>query len=68
MVKDKTYLIPTSVHEAIEMAKANSGSFKYLAGGTDVMVNKFQGNDSSPCLIDLSKITDLKGISKTEGY
>ncbi len=64
MIAEKTYLIPTSVNEAIEMAKANLGSFKYLAGGTDVMVNRFQENEESPCLIDITKINDLKGIAK----
>ena len=68
MTKEKQYLIPTSVNEAIVFARQNLGSFRYLAGGTDVMVNRHQGNEESPCLIDLSKITDLKGISKTEGY
>jgi len=64
MITEKTYLIPTSVNEAIEMAKANLGSFKYLAGGTDVMVNIFQENEESPCLIDITKISELKGITK----
>ena len=68
MVIEKTYLIPTTVVEALEMAKANIGSFKYLAGGTDVMVNRFQGNETSPCLIDISKLEDLKGIRKENGY
>lgn len=68
MITEKTYLIPTSVSEAIEMAKANMGSFKYIAGGTDVMVNKFQGNEESPCLIDISKISELKGITKEDEF
>jgi 4-hydroxybenzoyl-CoA reductase subunit beta len=66
MIAEKKYFIPTSVSEAIEIAKSNLGSFKYLAGGTDVMVNKYQGNEDSPCLIDLTKINDLKGISKVD--
>lgn len=68
MIAEKTYLIPTSVNEAIEMAKANLGSFKYLAGGTDVMVNRYQGNEESPCLIDISKLTELKGITKEADF
>jgi len=64
MVSEKTYLIPTSVNEALKMAKANLGSFKYLAGGTDIMVNRFQGNEESLCLIDITKIDELKGITK----
>jgi 4-hydroxybenzoyl-CoA reductase subunit beta len=68
MVTEKTYLIPTHINEAIAMAKANLGSFKYLAGGTDVMVNKFQGNEDSNCLIDLTKIKELKGVTKEGNY
>ncbi len=63
MIVEKKYFIPASVSEAIELAISNTGSFRYLAGGTDVMVNKFQGNESAPCLIDISKIKELKGIS-----
>jgi len=68
MVTEKTYLIPTTIKEAMAMAKANPGSFKYLAGGTDIMVNRFHGNEDSPCIIDISKINDLKGISKEGDY
>ena len=68
MVIEKTYLIPTTITEALEMAKANIDTFKYLAGGTDVMVNRFQGNESSPCLIDISKLEELKGIRKEGGF
>ncbi len=68
MIAEKKYLIPTSVEEAISLATANQGSFKYLAGGTDVMVNRYQGNEESPCLIDITKIEALKGIRKEGGY
>lgn len=68
MVTENTYLIPTTIKEAMVMAKANPGSFKYLAGGTDIMVNKFQGNEDSPCIIDISKINELKGVSKEGDY
>jgi 4-hydroxybenzoyl-CoA reductase subunit beta len=68
MIAEKTYLIPSSINEAIKMAKTNLGSFKYLAGGTDVMPNRFQGNETSPCLIDITKIKELKGVSKETNY
>lgn len=68
MITEKTYLIPTTVNEAIDFAKQNLGSFKYLAGGTDVMVNRFQGNEESPCLIDISKLSELKGIKKESDF
>lgn len=68
MIAEKAYLIPANIKEAIDMAKANLGSFKYLAGGTDIMVNRFQGNDQTPCLIDITKIDELKGVSKEGDY
>ncbi len=38
--------------------------FRFIAGGTDIIVNKFQGNDSSSCLIDLTGIGELKLVEK----
>jgi 4-hydroxybenzoyl-CoA reductase subunit beta len=64
MILEKKYILATTVQEAIEQAISNKGNFKYLAGGTDVMVNRFQGNETSSCLIDLTKIAELKGIAK----
>jgi len=63
MIAEKKYLIPTSVDEAIQFAQQNEGDFNYIAGGTDVMVNRFQGNEKAPCLIDITKIESLRGIS-----
>lgn len=68
MIAEKQYIIPTTINEAIGKAKANAGHFKYLAGGTDVMVNRYQGNETSLCLIDITKIDELKGISKQDNY
>lgn len=64
----KKYLIPESVEEAIEIAGSSSDSFKYVAGGTDVLVNKFQGTELADTLIDLTQIKELKGISKVDKY
>ena len=63
MISAKTYLKAASVEEAIAIAKKSAGKFRYLAGGTDVMVNRFQGNDDSDTLIDISEIETLKKIS-----
>ncbi len=64
MILEKKYILAITIQEAIEQAIANKGNFKYLAGGTDVMVNRFQGNETSGCLIDITKIAELKGIAK----
>lgn len=62
-IAEKKYLIPGSIEEAVAFAKENADDFMYLAGGTDVMVNRFQGNETSSCLIDLSRIEGLSGIT-----
>src|SRR3990172_1759233 len=66
MITEKIYLKPKTVKEAISFAKENEKSFRYLAGGTDVIVNKFQGNDDKDCLIDISGIDELNKIIRYE--
>lgn len=68
MTNEKKYFIPSSIEEAMAVASQHSRSFKYVAGGTDVMVNRFQGNDNSLCLIDITKIFELKGVSKVSDF
>ena len=68
LTADKKYLLPVTINEALDMAKSHAGQFKFLAGGTDVITNRFQGNEKSPCLIDLTRITELKGINHDDGY
>ncbi len=65
MSSTNTYLKPSTTHEAIAMAAGNAGDFRYLAGGTDVMVNKYQGNMTSSCLIDITGIEELKKVEYT---
>ncbi len=68
MIAEKKYLKPKTVEEAITLAKQNENNFRYLAGGTDVIVNKFQGNDEANCLIDLSGIDELKKVFAKDDY
>ena len=62
MIAEKFYLKPKSVEEAIKMAIQHIDSFRYLAGGTDVIVNKYQGNEEANCLIDITDIDELKTV------
>lgn len=68
MTAEKKYLQPHSIREALAMTEGLENDFRYLAGGTDVMVNRFQGNESSSCLIDLSRINELKQVTKAGEY
>jgi len=60
MNETAAYLVPGTVAEALRFATERKNDFRFLAGGTDVLVNKFQGNEASGCLIDISAIHELK--------
>lgn len=60
----KKYLIPGGIEEAVQMAHDHETDFRFIAGGTDVMVNKFQGNDPTRCLIDITGIEEMRQIHK----
>ena len=68
MVSEKVYVKPKSVEQAIKIASQYLGSFRYLAGGTDVIVNKYQGNEEANCLIDITEIEELKKVSIDGDY
>jgi 4-hydroxybenzoyl-CoA reductase subunit beta len=56
---------PRSVEEAIA-ARQESPAGRFIAGGTDLVVNMRRGLCSSPLLIDLSRIDELAGIELSE--
>jgi 4-hydroxybenzoyl-CoA reductase subunit beta len=62
MVTEKTYIRATTIEEAISAAHAHRSDFCYVAGGTDVLVNKYQGNKECTCLVDLMGIEALRTI------
>ena len=66
MIAEKIYAVPQSIEEALKLAKKHKKSFRYLAGGTDVVVNKFQGNETSDCLIDLTALAELREIVRVD--
>lgn len=65
METDTKYFRPEEIEEAQDIAKSFAGRFRYIAGGTDVMVNRQQGNEKAEVLIDLSAIEQLRKISRT---
>ena len=67
MTAEKIYIKPATIDEAISMAYAHKDDFCYVAGGTDVLVNKYQGNKECSCLIDITDITELKSIHADAG-
>ncbi len=63
MILENTYVKVSSIDEALECAKAKGSNFKFIAGGTDLMVNKFQGNTDAESLIDLTGIQEMKSVN-----
>ncbi len=68
MLEENTYYKPATLSEAFSLAKSNKEIFRFMAGGTDFLVNKFQGTESARCIIDLTGIAELKNIKTEDGY
>ncbi|MCC6815288.1 MAG: FAD binding domain-containing protein [Saprospiraceae bacterium] len=68
MKVENYYLKPKSLEEAFQMANDNQGTFRYIAGGTDLIPNIYQKNCNASCLIDLQEIEELKKINRFENY
>lgn len=66
MIAEQTYLLPKTISKALEFANQYTANFKYLAGGTDIMANRFIENETSGCLIDISKISELQEVTITD--
>lgn len=63
IVKEK-YFRPKTIEESLRIAGEYENDLCFIAGGTDVIVNKFQGNNSTSCLIDITDIGEMKQIVK----
>lgn len=62
-MEELTYLKAGSCEEAIAFASQARSGFRFVAGGTDVLVNKFQGTEAAESLIDITGIPRLKEIA-----
>jgi len=60
---ERLFLKPRTAAEAVAMACEHADDFRFLAGGTDVLVNSFQGTDGTTCLIDLRGIVALNEVT-----
>ena len=60
------YHVPASFEDASALAAASSGVTRFLAGGTDVLVQLRSGMVTPDDLIDLKKIDGVKDITRTE--
>jgi 4-hydroxybenzoyl-CoA reductase subunit beta len=61
-----TYYQPSGVAEAIRLLDDHPGA-KALAGGTDLLVNMKHGVERPPCLVSLSRLSELRGFRDEDG-
>jgi aerobic carbon-monoxide dehydrogenase medium subunit len=62
-MKNFDYLEPTTVAEACALLKQHAGEAKVFAGGTHVTILMKQGLYQPRALVNIKKISELKGIS-----
>ncbi|TKJ31482.1 MAG: molybdopterin dehydrogenase [Chloroflexi bacterium B3_Chlor] len=61
-MKWKKYLLPASIEEALEMLAEYQGQARVIAGGTDLIPQLKKRERKVECLVDISRLDELKGI------
>lgn len=64
---EEKYIRVSTLQEALAAAADHKEHTKFLAGGTDMMVNRYQGNEASTVFIDITGISALKSIKEEQG-
>lgn len=59
------YVAPTTVQDAVQIANESNGNLRYLAGGTDVLVQLHSGLNKPDLVIDLKRIDGMQDIIRT---
>lgn len=61
-----SFALPDSIDEALARVRED-GDFSFIAGGTDLLVQRRQGNNTTSHLIDLHRIDELKAMTIEDG-
>ena len=64
---DIVYIRPHTLKEALDFLAENGQATEIVAGGTDVMVDLRNGSLKAKYLLDVSRLTELKGIAIVDG-
>jgi carbon-monoxide dehydrogenase medium subunit len=67
-MKWEEYLVPTSLDEALVMLKEYEGQARVIAGGTDLMIQLKKREMTVKCLVDVTRLDELKGIELRDGF
>jgi CO/xanthine dehydrogenase FAD-binding subunit len=65
MRSDIGYVRPDTLDEALDFLQSHVQETAVVAGGTDVMVDLRSGTLRTRCLLDISRLSELKGIELT---
>ncbi|HEY8286574.1 MAG TPA: FAD binding domain-containing protein [Chloroflexota bacterium] len=58
---------PTSLREALDLARAHGGQARLVAGGTDLIVEVQRGIRPTTTVLDLSKVAELRYVTAESG-
>lgn len=67
MITPFDYKIPKTLEEARHLLWEAGGKAKIIGGGTDLMISLRKGDLKPPCLIDVTKIAELRNIHEKNG-
>jgi len=57
------YCLAASVEEALALLEEHGGEARIMAGGTDVMVDMRKGKIAPRCLVDITRIPELRQVT-----
>jgi CO/xanthine dehydrogenase FAD-binding subunit len=66
-MKWEKYLFPASLDEALSMLTEYEGAARVIAGGTDLVPQLKNKERKVKCLVDVSRLPELKGIHRQDG-
>ncbi|MFN2186951.1 MAG: FAD binding domain-containing protein [Anaerolineae bacterium] len=61
------YQYPESVSQAVDLLSGWSGQARIVAGGTDLVLQLKRGERQTACLVDVSRIEEMRGINEADG-
>jgi len=67
MIPSFNYQTPKTLKEACDLLWNFSGKAKLIAGGTDLVIGLRNGDLKPLCLIDITKIPELRKIEEQDG-
>ena len=63
-----SYLVASSVQDALEKLASLDNSARIIAGGTDLVLQAQRGKCLARAMVDVSRIPGLKTIQEQDGY